>query len=60
MGRAVRARQEQFTMQLTKDREQTWGEELANAISHGVGFLLAIASLPILVYFAAQRSAGAR
>lgn len=42
-------------MQLTKDREQTWGEELANAISHGVGFLLAIASLPILVYFAAQR-----
>lgn len=31
------------------DRPQTLGEEIANAISHGVGFLLAIASLPILV-----------
>lgn len=37
------------------EREQTWGEELANAISHGIGFLLAVASLPILVYFAALR-----
>jgi hemolysin III len=37
------------------ERPQTWGEELANAISHGVGFLLAVASLPILVSFAAQR-----
>jgi hemolysin III len=42
-------------MRLTKDRDQTWGEELANAISHGVGFLLAVASLPVLVHFAAQR-----
>ena len=31
------------------DRPQTLGEEIANAISHGLGFLLAIASLPILV-----------
>lgn len=42
-------------MWLTMEREQTWGEELANAISHGIGFLLAVASLPILVYFAALR-----
>jgi hemolysin III len=33
------------------DRPQTLGEEIANAISHGIGFLLAIASLPILVVF---------
>ena len=36
------------------DRPQTWGEELANAISHGIGFLFAVASLPILVAFAAR------
>ncbi|HSI47788.1 MAG TPA: hemolysin III family protein [Ideonella sp.] len=32
-----------------EDRPQTLGEEIANAISHGLGFLLAVASLPILV-----------
>lgn len=37
------------------DRPQTRGEELANTISRGIGFLLAVASLPILVGFAAQR-----
>ena len=37
------------------DRPQTWGEELANSISPGVGFVLAIASLPVLLGF---RSAG--
>ena len=31
------------------DRDQTLGEEIANAISHGLGVLLAIAALPILV-----------
>ncbi len=36
-------------------RAQTLGEEIANAISHGLGCLLAIASLPILVHVAAQR-----
>src|SRR5690606_41563523 len=36
-------------------REQTLGEEIANAISHGLGCLLAIASLPILVHHAALR-----
>ena len=37
------------------ERPQTLGEEIANAISHGVGFLLAVASLPILVILAAER-----
>lgn len=31
------------------DRPQTLGEEIANALSHGLGALLAIAALPILV-----------
>lgn len=31
-------------------RDQTLGEEIANALSHGTGFLLAVASLPILVH----------
>jgi hemolysin III len=38
-----------------RDRPQTLGEEIANAISHGLGCLLAIASLPILVFYAAQQ-----
>jgi hemolysin III len=37
------------------DRDQTSGEELANALSHGVGLLLALAALPVLVQGAAQR-----
>ena len=36
------------------DRPQTFSEELANSISHGLGFLLAVASLPILVVFAVR------
>jgi hemolysin III len=39
------------------DRPQTLSEEIANALSHGLGFLLAIASLPILVVFAAGHGA---
>ena len=31
---------------LLHERPQTVGEEIANAISHGIGFLLAVASLP--------------
>jgi hemolysin III len=38
-------------------RPQTFGEELANAVSHGLGFLLAAASLPILVVSAGERGA---
>ena len=40
------------------DRPQTLGEEIANSISHGLGFLLAVASLPILVW-QANRLGGA-
>jgi len=40
---------------LSAARPQTLGEEIANAISHGLGCLLAIASLPVLVYYAAER-----
>lgn len=36
------------------ERPQTLGEEIANAISHGLGFLLALASLPILVVMASR------
>ncbi|HZZ90935.1 MAG TPA: hemolysin III family protein [Usitatibacter sp.] len=41
------------------DRIQTLGEEIANAISHGMGLLLAVASLPILVQFASTRGGAA-
>lgn len=40
-------------------RDQTLGEEIANAISHGFGFLLAVASLPILVHHAAVHGSAA-
>jgi hemolysin III len=40
-------------------RPQTLGEEIANALSHGLGFLLALASLPVLVQDAARRGGGA-
>lgn len=43
---------------MTEDRPQTLGEEVANAVSHGLGCLLAIASLPILVW-QANRVGGA-
>jgi hemolysin III len=43
-------------MDMTLDRPQTFGEELANSISHGVGFLLAIASLPVLLVFGPSQS----
>ncbi len=40
---------------LMPNRPQALGEEIANAVSHGLGCLLAIASLPILVHQAASR-----
>lgn len=46
-------------MHTTADRPQTLGEEIANAISHGLGFLLAVASLPILVWQAARQGGAA-
>ncbi|MFH0883070.1 MAG: hemolysin III family protein, partial [bacterium] len=39
----------------TGRRKQTLGEEIANAITHGVGAALAIAALVILVVFAVRR-----
>ncbi len=41
-----------------EQRAQTLGEEIANAISHGVGMLAALAALPLLVV-AAVRGGGA-
>jgi hemolysin III len=46
-------------MTTTPDRDQTVGEEIANAVSHGIGCLLAIAALPILVQSAADRGRAA-
>jgi hemolysin III len=40
-------------------RAQTPAEELANAISHGLGLALAIAALPLLVVFAIQHGSAA-
>lgn len=39
------------------ERDQTAGEEIANAVSHGIGFVLAAAALPLLVGVAAQQGA---
>ena len=36
-------------------RDQTRAEEIANSISHGLGFVLAIASLPLLLAFSSER-----
>ena len=44
-------------MNLPAEREQTRGEELANALSHGLGFVLAIASLPLLLAFSSPAGA---
>lgn len=41
------------------DRPQTLGEEIANALSHGLGVVLAIAALPILVTRAAGHGGAA-
>ncbi len=37
-------------------RDQTRAEELANSLSHGIGFVFAIASLPLLLAFAGDRT----
>jgi hemolysin III len=43
----------------TPPRAQLPGEEIANALSHGAALLAAIAALPVLIVFAAQRGDGA-
>jgi hypothetical protein len=44
---------------VTPDRPQTFGEEVANALSHGLGFLLAVAALPVLVHGGSIRGGAA-
>jgi hemolysin III len=43
----------------TAERPQTLREEIANALSHGLGFLLAAASLPVVVDLAARQGSRA-
>jgi hemolysin III len=40
-------------------RAQTRGEELANALSHGAGFILAVAAIPVLVVNALRHGSAA-
>lgn len=44
---------------IAAERDQTVAEEVMNALSHGLGLLLAIASLPILVWSASQQHSAA-
>ena len=41
------------------ERDQTLGEEIANAISHGCGFLAAVIAGPILLAFTAEKGSAA-
>lgn len=41
------------------ERAQTRGEEIANGISHGVGFLAALAASPVLIFSAVQHGSPA-
>jgi predicted membrane channel-forming protein YqfA (hemolysin III family) len=43
----------------SQEREQSLGEEIANSVSHGVGFLAAVAASPVLVFCAVQRNSSA-
>jgi len=54
MMRDVMSTREEARAAVLTDRPQTLSEEIANAVSHGIGFLLAVASLPILVVFSAR------
>jgi hemolysin III len=40
-------------------RRQSWGEEIANSVSHGVGVLAALVALPVLVVAAAPQGLAA-
>jgi hemolysin III len=51
--RPVMSHKASFSETLGEARAQTTGEELANAVLHGMGGLLAIAALVLLVVFAA-------
>jgi len=44
----------------SQERTQSPGEEIANSVSHGVGFLAAIAAAPVLVHSAIRHDGAAR
>ncbi len=43
----------------SQESEQSRGEEIANSVSHGIGFLAAVAASPVLIYSAVQRDSSA-
>lgn len=45
-----------FAARMMKQRTLTLGEEMANAISHGVGLILSLVALPLLVVVSYQNS----
>jgi hemolysin III len=45
----------EVTPHVTRTREQSGGEEIANAISHGVGAVLSIGAAPVLIAHAAAQ-----
>ena len=47
-------------MNMSRERAQSPGEELANSVSHGVGLLAAIAAAPVLVHSAVRHGGVAR
>ena len=44
----------------SQERSQSFGEEIANSVSHGVGLLAAVAAAPVLVLSAVQQDDAAR
>jgi len=44
---------------VSHERTQTRGEEIANSVSHGVGFLAAVAASPVLIFSAVQHGSSA-
>ena len=47
-------------MDTLRERPQSHGEEIANSVSHGVGFLATVASAPVLVLSAVRHGGVAR
>jgi len=48
-----------FGRKLMQDRIQSTAEEIANSVSHGIGFVLALASAPVLIVVAAKEGSAA-
>jgi hemolysin III len=44
---------------VSEERAQSLGEEIANSVSHGVGFLAALAASPVLIFSAVQHDSSA-